>query len=208
MGTEAIWVPLVLGAVSAGTQYMNNRQQARRADRVALDSLRTNAQRQRRADEVTQKLISETGKSTDKEERSSTMSGFLKQLQKAQVDSHAGLQIQGAANDAFARDAAQAALGIDAEGTKYADLASRLDSPFLQRRNEQRLRTDAALDIDLVGREQQGADRTSDLRLRAIRSNPWLDAMSAVTRGAAASYGSGWGAGTGQPATAFGARTY
>lgn len=202
MGAEAIWVPLVLGAVQAGASYVNNRQQIKRQDRIALESLRANKDRQRKADEVTQKLIADTAASTDKDERKSVMDGFMQQLQKARGDAQSGLRPVGGASDAFARDAEAAALGIDQSGSDYASLASRLESPFLQRRSENRIAADAATNIGLVGRDQQGADRVTDLRQRAVRGNPWLEALSAVAGGAASSYRGG-GGGSAAGAAAF-----
>lgn len=195
MGTEGLWIPLVLSAVSAGTSYVNQRNQRKRADRVALDSLRSNTQRQKRADEVTQKLIADTGASAPEAERKTVMDGFLQQLQKSRSGAQAGLQRRGGESEAFARDAEAAALGVDTAGREYADLASRLDSPFRQRRNEARMVSDAGLDIGLVGREQQGEDRVRDMRLRGIRGNPWLEALSAVAGGAASAYSGGRGGG-------------
>ena len=196
MGAEAIWIPLVLGAVSAGTSYYNNRQQARRADNIAMQSLRQNEKRQQRADAVTQQLIADTAASTPEKERKGAMQGFMDQLMRARNDSHSGVQDMSGASSAFSRDAAAASLGIDQQGQNYADLASRLDSPFLQRRREADDRTNAGIDLSLLGREQEGDNRVTDARLRAVRGNPWLEALSAVTGAAAGSYsGGGKGAG-------------
>lgn len=209
MGTEALWIPVVMAAVGAGTSYVNQRSMRKKADRVALESLRTNKDRQKKADAVTQKLIADTGASTNAEEKKSTMDGFMQQLLKARGDAHSGVQPVGGASDAFARDAASAALGIDKQGGEYADLAARLDSPFLQRRGENRMMADAGLNLGLVGREQEGEDRVRNLRLQGIRSNPWLEALSAVAGGAASAYAGGAGGGsTGQPATAFGYQSF
>lgn len=201
MGAEIV-IPLVLGAVSAGTQYYNNRQQIRRSDNIAMQSLRKNEQRQRRADAVTQQLIAETAASTPEKEKRSTMKGFMDQLQRARNDSHAGVRDVSGASEAFSRDAAAAALGIDQQGQSYADLASRLDSPFLQRQREATDRANAGIDLSLIGREQEGDDRVTNQRLRAVRGNPWLEALSAVAGGAASSYRGG-GGGSAAGAAAF-----
>lgn len=189
MGTEATWVPLVMAAISAGSQYIDQRQQQKRADRIALQGLQQTSERQRRADSVTQQLLQEMAASTPEAERQSTLRGFLDQLSRAQPEAQRGLQVRGGESETFRRDAADAALGVTAQGERYADLSSRLDAPALQRQRESATLFDRGMDIGLIGREQEGADRHNRLLLSQIRSNPWLQALSAV----AGAYGSAYG---------------
>lgn len=202
MGTEFLWIPAVMSVVAAGSQYVNQRNQQRRADRIALQSLQSNSQRQRRADQVTQQLIADTAASTPEGERQSTLAGFMEQLSRAQPEAQSGLRPASGASEAYRKDAADAALGVSQQGANYAQLAARLDAPGLQREREGRRRGNAGIDLGLLGREQQGEDRTTDTRLRGIRSNPWLDALSAVAGGVASGYGSG-GMGTAKSAGSF-----
>lgn len=202
MGTEAAWVPWVLAAVSAGTTYYDNRQQQKRADRVALQSLQQTDARQKRADAVTQQMLQEMASSTPEGERQSTLRGFLDQLTRASPDAQQGVQLRGGESEAYRRDAAEASLGITQQGQQYADLASRLDAPALQRQRERNTLFDRGMDIGLIGREQEGADRHSKLLLSQIRGNPWLQALAGVTGGMASSYGGGGGMGTGKSAAA------
>lgn len=185
MGTEGVWIPIVMSLVSAGTQYANNRSQQRKADRIALQSLQQTGDRQRRADQVTNQMLGDMAASTPDAERESTLRGFLDQLSRAEPQAQSGVRQFGGESDAYRRDAEAAALGITAEGQRHAGIASRLDAPSLQRRRESAMLTDRAIDLGMIGREQEGADRQSDLELRGIRSNPWLQALSA----AAGAYG-------------------
>lgn len=188
MGTEGAWIPLVASLVTAGAQYADNRQQQKRADRIALQSLQQTGERQRRADQVTNQMLSEMAESTPDAERTGTLRGFLEQLNRASPRAQEGVRGAGGESEAFRQDAASAALGIEQSGREYADRASRLDAPALQRQREANTRFDRAMDIGMIGREQEGADRQTDLRLRGIRSNPWLQALAA----AASAYGSSY----------------
>ena len=186
-----MWVPAVMSVVAAGAQYADTRQQRKKADAIALDSLRQTSQRQKKADSVTQELLNQFSASDAEGEKRSTLQGFMQQLQRAQPDSQAGLQSRGGESETFRRDAADAALGVQKQGERYAGLASRLDAPALQRERERNTLFDRGMDIGLVGREQEGADRHTRLLLSNVRSNPWLQAMST----AASAYGSAYGAG-------------
>lgn len=191
MGTEAAWVPLVMAAVSAGATYYDNRQQVKRSDRIALDSLQQTSARQKKADNVTQQMLQEFAGSNAEGEKQSTLRGFLDQLTRAQPEAQRGLQTRGGESETFRKDAADAALGVTAQGERYADLSSRLDAPAMQRTRERNTLFDRGMDIGMIGREQEGADRHSKLLLSQVRSNPWLQALA---QGASA-YGSSYGGG-------------
>lgn len=193
MGTEAFWIPAVMAAVSAGATYYDGRQQQKRADNITLQGLQQTSQRQRKADAVTQQMLQEFGASNAEGEKQSTMKGFMEQLTRASPDAQRGLQSRGGESETFRRDAADAALGVQKSGEEYAGLASRLDAPGLQRQREKKGLFDRGMDIGMIGREQEGADRHTKLRLSQIRSNPWLQALSQ----AASAYGSSYGGGGG-----------
>ena len=193
MGTEAIWIPAVAALVSSGAQIVQARNLRKKSDRIALDTLRSNDVRQKEANARTAQLIDETSASNNKAERSSLLSGFLGQLQKARPAAQAGLA-PGVGGD-YARDAAAAALGIDQKGQEFADLASRLDSPRYQRLREGRMRADAGVDARLTEMKQRDSDRLMQNRLRGVQANPWLQALAQVAGGVAGSYAGAAGGG-------------
>ena len=190
MGAEALWIPLVASVVAGGAQYMDARQQRKKANTIALQSLQSNSKRQQQADARTAQLLDETSKSTPAAERSSLLSGFLSQLVQARPDAQAGIAA-GGGGDAYARDAASAALGIDQKGREFADLASRLDAPRYQRIREGRNRADAGIDLSLIGGQQRDADRLTQTRMGGVQSSPWLQALAAVAGGVAKGYSGG-----------------
>lgn len=198
MGTEALWIPLVASIVAGGAQYADARQQRKKANNVALQSLQQNSQRQKQADARTSQLLDETAASTPAAERKSLLSGFLGQLLQARPDSQAGIAA-GGGGQAYARDAANAALGIDQQGQQFADLASRLDAPRYQRMREERGRANAGIDLRVIGGQQRDADRLTNTKLNGVQSNPWLQALAAVAGGVAKGGAGGGGGGNELP---------
>lgn len=201
MGPAAPFIPYIVAAVGAGASYVNTRNQARKADNIALQSLQSNAARQKRADEANAQLAQDISASTPEAERSTRMANYMQQLQAASGDSLSGVRQMSGASSAYARDAADAALGIEGYGQDYAGLASIIDAAGDQRRREGRRITDAGTDLALLGREQAGDDRVSQMRLKSIRPNPWLSALSTAAQaysmasagmGAAGAGSSGW----------------
>lgn len=191
MGTEGAWIPLVMAAVSAGTQYYNAEKTADRQDTELASRLTADAERQRRADAEVQKLIQQTAQSTPQEEIKSSLAQFTEQLRKAQGGQVSALEAPSGASDRYKKDAAAAASGVSQYGDKLSGLFSRIDAAQRQREGEAVQRADLGTVIDLIGRESQGANFLSDMRMNSIRDNPWLTALSQVTAGAASGYGGG-----------------
>ena len=182
MGPATPFIPYIVAAVGAGASYVNTRNQAKKADSIALQSLQSNAARQRRADEANAQLAQDITASTPEGERSARMSSYMAQLAAASGDSLSGVKPLTGASAAYSRDAANAALGIQGYGENYAGLTSTIDAAGDQRRREGRRITDAGTDLALLGREQEGDDRVSQMRLKSIRPNPWLSALSTAAQ--------------------------
>lgn len=193
MGTEAVWVPLVMAAVAGGATYANNRSQAKKADKINSQALLKAGERQKRADARVNQLIDTTATSDSKDEKAGIMSGYLQQLQAAKGNSTAGLAATPAASSRYAQEATAAALGIEGAGQDYADLTSRLDAPILQRQGEGIERNRAGVDLQTIVREQEGEDAGTQLRLRGIRDNPWLLALASAAGSAGSGYSSAGG---------------
>lgn len=195
MGTEGIWVPLVAAAVSGGAQYVNNRKMAKRQDNELSRSLMANNERQRKADQKVSGLLNEVSGSTMQDEKQGRLGEYLGQLAQAMPSSQGALTGMPRGGTAHQADAEAAALGIGDVGRTYADRVATLDAAGLQRQGEAVARNrHTTQDMALINREQQGADRMTDLRLSNIRSNPWLEALAA----AAGAYGSSYTGGAGK----------
>lgn len=212
MGTEAVWVPIVAAAVAGTTTYVNNRNMAKRQDNELAAQLMRSSAKQKQADAKVNEAIAKTGASTGESERGTVLSQYLSQLNRAKGATMGGLTDMPAANDAYRRDAANAALGLEETGKNRAELFSTLDAALLQRQNEAELRRDTGSDLDVLAGDVAADDYLTRLRLRGIRPNPYLSAIGSAASAFGGAYsggaaggaasalgssagGSGWGGG-------------
>lgn len=192
-----------MSAVSAAATYANNRSQIKKQDAILSQQLLRSNARQKRADQEVKALVDRTAQSSMQDEKAGRLSEYLGQLSQALPASQGGLRNVPNASSAFQKDSEAAALGIAKAGNTYADRVSTIDAAGLQRQGENiDARRTATQPLSLLEREQQGDNRTTDIRLRGVRSNPWLTALAQV----AGSFGSGYsGGGGGGAASAAGA---
>lgn len=195
MGTEAIWVPLVMSAVGAGATAYAGNQAAKRQDRELANRLRAQGQKQREADAKVGQLLDQRQGSNADAERGSILDKFREAMTATGDNSTAGLQQVGALSQAAKDGTADAALGIGGYGDQVADLLSRIDAPQAQRQRESNENTRFGQDIAGIMRRSQGDDFLSELRLQGIRPNPWLQAAGSVLQGAAGGMAGGGGGG-------------
>lgn len=193
MGTEVAWVPLVMSlAATAGTAY-NTHQTAKKQDQTLAASINERGQRQREMDAEVNKLVTKQGESTPDKARRDSLSQYQQQLAKNQGAATNALAPMAGAGSTYAKDAADASLGVSEFGKVFADLMSRIDAPVRQRMDEANLRTDHAAGMGELSRRSKGQDFLKQLQLQGIRRNPWIDAGAGVLSGAAGSYSGGAG---------------
>jgi len=199
MGTEAIWIPIALAAASGGVSYVNNRNTAKKQDQELAGSLRSKRALQQKADSEVQKLITDTEKSNPQEEIAKSLSQYTEQLRRSQGMQGSAIQGLSGASDKYQQDQVAANSGIAQYGDKIAGLMSRIDGAARQRENEGVNRMDFQNRISMLGREGEGQDFLSRMRLDGIRPNAGLSALSEILAGASGgSYGGGKGGGTNQ----------
>lgn len=193
MGTEVL-VAAALTAAATGAQMYNQRRTAKKQDNALASRLRGQAQRQREADAKVQQIIADQAASTPDDERLTASRNYQQALRQARGQAEGGLVPMSGASDAFKESGRQAAAGIGDYGERLAGLLSTIDAPAMQRRNEGLALNRRAGELDILSRFDQGNTWLDDLRLRAIRRNPWVDAFSQVAAGA--SRGMSMGSGT------------
>ena len=182
---------LAVAAAAAGAQAYNTRQTARRQDSAAADSIRNQSRRQRDIDAKVNENVTTLEGSNAADERAEALQSYTEQLRRKQAI--AGQGLDGPGGSAFQSDAAIAEQGVSDYGATNAGLLSRIDAPTMQRAGEARDVGFLGTDIGLEARAAQGQSFIDDLRLRAIRRNPWIDAAAT----AASAYAGGMGAGAG-----------
>lgn len=200
MGTEAIWIPLVMSAVATGASVYNSNQTAKRQDKQLASQLRSQADKQRQADARTAQLIQQQAASTDADERAGSLAKFTEQIQAHKAQAQRPLQSVGAVSDAYKQAGSDAALGMGQYAGNIASLLSSIDAPTQQRQNDALLAGRYQTDIGQLRRFSDGDDFLHQMRLRGIQRNPWIDAGASALGGAANAYGSGQSATVGENA--------
>ncbi len=199
MGTEVL-VPLAIAALSTGAQVYNGQQVKRREDQNLATTLRTQGAHQREADAKVNDQVAQLAASTSADERAKREGQYLDALARRRGTQQAGLTpTVGSAT--FNADNAAARTASDAMATRTAGLEARIDAPTLQRQDEGFGYGRLATDLSLIDRQASGDAYLDELRRRAIRRNPYIDAAASLGQGyAASSLGSrGEGIAVGEP---------
>lgn len=194
---------LALAAAAAAGQYYNTQQTAKRQDREAAAGIRTQAGIQRRADARVNEEVERLESSTAEDERATRTNEFMQQLRTARGTTERGLEGVGL-GDAFQAAAAGARSDLQRQGETTAGQLATIDAAGLQRQGEGFGFGNLATDLGLISRESGGQQFLTDLRTRAIRRNPLIDAGSAFLGGVAGGLGAGAGAAGSAAASSIG----
>jgi len=176
MGTEALWVPLLMSAASAGVGAYGANQVAQKQDKIAAQGIRQQSVRQREADALVNNTIRQTQESNPEGDRESSMKQYLKQLQLTMGNANGPGQL-GGVSDRYKEGTSGAAADIAGYGNKYADIFSRLDAPNLQRQREAISFGRLASDINPIAQASQSDQFLTNMRIQGVRPNPWLQIL-------------------------------
>lgn len=190
MGTEAAWVPLVLSAVSAAGTAYNTKRTADRQDSEAAAGIKKQAETQRQANALLGKTIQDTLQSTSAPEKATAQQQYIDQVMNSMGQANAGLTQQGLSED-FSQRAGGAQVANADYGATTADLLARMDAPVLQRQREGNAFADTGMDLSVLQGNVAGDQFLTDMRMKGIRRNPYIDIMAGLMSGAAAGYGGG-----------------
>lgn len=189
MGAAAI--PLITLAVGTGVNYYNTQRTLRRQDDALAAQIAQQRERQRVADAAVQNTVQQVAGSDPDAQRQQALNDYLTQLQRTAGNATAGLQPIGAVSDRFTDDAAAAGVELHERGGRTADILSRIDAPIRQRQDEGIQFGRLGSDIARVGALSDSDRYLGEIRMRGIRRNPWLDAVSQAATGYATNYSTG-----------------
>ncbi|MDH7548270.1 hypothetical protein [Stenotrophomonas geniculata] len=177
------WVATAIAVIGAATQQYTQHQAAKKADNQAANRIYQQAANQERADYAVNQLLTKRATDDGSAERANVTRSLMDQSQAAQMAASRGLNQGGAVSDAYRASANDAALGISDYGQRAAGLMARIDAPQQQRRREALQSGNLASQLGLIGREAASDDFLAQLRLQAIRPDPWLTAAGQIAQG-------------------------
>lgn len=185
----------VVALVGSYANYRANTMAANRQDSALAQELRQQGQLQQQAAADTNQLIQKTQQSNPDQAKSSLLASFTDQLNKSRGRAITPLSQAGAVSDAYTKAANDAASGISDFGNTNANLLSSIDAPAVQRQGE--LANLSRYGTAIGGLKQQSAadDFLTQMRLRSITPNPWLQAFGSAANGAASAIASRSGSG-------------
>ena len=185
--------PLIAAAVAAAViKKANQAKTARKQDRAAADSLRKQAEFQRKANARTDEQINNLEASGPEDEFRQRSGDIRGQLRLKQSMAMAGLQQNAGASDAFNSMAEAGGAQAVGYGDDINKWLSGIDAPGLQRQGEAFERADVEGSLNSLRRNSAQEDNLLRLRQAGIRDNPWLSLLST---GLSAYAGSGAGVG-------------
>lgn len=193
MGTEAVWIPLVMAALGTGVSVYNQNQTAKKQDNTLAQQIRDQQAIQQKANSRTSQLINQQSQQTDQPQKQASQAQFANQLAANQPEALNPLKSVGAVSDAYKSAGANAAQGITSYGNNQADLLSSIAAPGQQRRENQKNLDDYSTDIGNLKTQLGGQDFLSQLKLQGIRQNPYLSAASGLLGAGAGAMSSGGG---------------
>lgn len=195
------WVAVGTAVLAATATYANNRQVARRQDNELARQLRQQYGLQQQQNQQTQQLIQKTAQSSPDAAKSNLLDQFMAKLRAENPNAVRPLAQVGNVSGAYTKAANDAALGISNYGASNAGLLSAIDAPSLQRQAEAANLSRYGSDLNEIKRRSAADQFLSQMRLQAIRPNPWLTAVADGARAygmARASGAGGGGGGSGQ----------
>ena len=185
MGAEVLG-PAIIGLLSAGAQVYEGRRVERKQDNQLAESIRNRGRKQAEADKRVNEELATLEASRSDDARRERLAQYLTTLQQGKRVQQGGM-MPAIGSAAFQSDMAASREAGDAMARDTAGLEARIDAPGMQRQQEGFGFGRLATDINRIQREDRGNAYIDELRLRAIRRNPWLDAAAKVGMGYAGS---------------------
>lgn len=191
-----IWTAAALAVIAAGTEYYNGQQVAKKQDNTLANELRQQGLLQKQAQQKTSDLINKTAQSNDTGAKASLLDQFMQQMQQQGGNVKSGLNQVGNVSSAYTKAANDAASGIASYGDNRAGLAASIDAPGVQRQNEAADLSRYGSGIGLLKQNSDALDFLTQMKLRGIRPNPWISAVSDLAGSYSKSMAAGGGGST------------
>jgi hypothetical protein len=169
--------------LSAGASYVNTQNTSRRQDNALAEQIRSQAQQRQATNDRLAQTVRQVAASNPEQDRADTLQQYLMATRAHRNDATGAMQMPVGASDAFKQDAGQAAAGVQSYGDQVAGLMARIAAPTLQRQREGFDIGNLGADLGTLRSGAQGDDFLNQLKLRAIRRDPWLDAGSQLGMG-------------------------
>lgn len=197
MGAGAL-IGAAIAAAGAGLHSVDEQHKAQQQDEQAAQGIRIQGVDQQKADAQVAQNIQKLQGSSPEADRANAANAFLTQLRRNSAVA-TGAPVAGG-SQRYKGDIANSTQGVADYGGNLADTESRILAPNLQRQTEGQNAQQLASNLSEVGRQSNADQFLSQLRLRGITNNPWLQAGGSVLEGVGNGISSNYGyTGKGKP---------
>lgn len=201
MGTEEFWVPALLTAVSAGGQYVNQKQANTRQNNAETQAIVNQEALRGQANSQVRNLTNQIATNSPASIAAKSTGDYVAQLRKNAAGSTqggsttGGTQTAGQSTSALppssvggSRYAGSTAAGqkeVEDFGNTYAGEMGQIDAATRQRQNEGLAMGTEATNLNTLGLESYGQNFVDQLRAQAAgQTNPWVSLASNLIGGA------------------------
>ena len=172
-----VWPVVIAAIASAVIQQYNQARTARRQDKAAAESIRTQAEFQRESNKRMDEQLDTLQESTPEDEKATRGSQIRKQLKRNQAMALAGLNPTGGGDAVTSMVESAGGTAVD-YGDFINESLSGIDAPLLQRQGEAFSRADVEGHLNRLRRNSAQESNILRLRQAGIRDNPWLSLLS------------------------------
>lgn len=194
MGTEAIWIPLVLAAAGGTASAVNARNMAKKQEGIANRGIAAQGRRQRAADERIGTEVASLANSSPEAERAAALDDFTSALRSSKSAASGATDVP-MGSDRYQTEDAGAKADIQNYGGQLADIMSRINAPVRQREREATSRGRTASDVAGISRNAEGDAWLTQLMQQSVTPNTALSIAAPLLQGAASATAGGMGGG-------------
>jgi site-specific recombinase XerC len=202
VGTEEFWVPAVLAAVSAGSQYANTTAANNRQQAAEVNAINNQQQIRDQANQQVKQLTSQVAQNTPQQLQAQATGKYVQQLRDAAAGSTQGGSTTGnpttdgqsvsalpaslAADPRYAADLKQSQQQVQQYGNNYAQNMGAIDAAVRQRQNEGLAAQTLGTNLNMLGAQSATQNFVDQLRAQAAGTpSPWVGLAGGIAGGAA-----------------------
>lgn len=194
MGTEEFWVPAVVGALSTGAEYVNQKQANSRQNDAEIAATQHQQQIEDQANQASRTLTQKIAKDSPNQIAAQSTGDYVAQLRKnaagsSQTGTSSSLAPVAGASARYGADKATAQGDVQNYGDTYAGDLGQIDAATRLRQNEGLDMSSLATKLNTLGAKSYGTNFVDQLRAQvAGQTNPWVSLASGLAKNGANAY--------------------
>lgn len=192
------WVAVATVAAYVVNRY-NTTNTARKQDNALAAKERMDMFNQSLSNQNVRDLVNKTAKSTPQAAKAKDLNSFLDTIRQHYALTNSASAPHGNVSGAYDQAAKDAAAGVSQYADTRAGNMAGMMAPIQQRQQEAANRSDTAMALSSLARKAKMQDFLANMKIAAIKRNPWLDLLSTGLKAYAGAKASAGGFGGATP---------